>query len=62
MFATMDAGQTWSERQTLTATDAAAGDWFGRAVALYNTTLVVGANQNYGSSRGIYCLLDMSML
>lgn len=38
-----DAGGNWSETQKLTASDAAAGDLFGSAVALDGTTALVGA-------------------
>lgn len=37
-------GNSWFEKQKLTAGDAAAGDHFGRAVALDGDTSVVGAN------------------
>lgn len=36
---------SWSQQQKLTASDAAAGDGFGSAVALDGDTLVVGAHQ-----------------
>ena len=54
MYANSDAVATWSETQILTAFDAAAGDNFGRAVALYNTTLVVGAHQYYDNAKGMF--------
>ena len=36
-------GTTWTQRQKLVATDGAASDWFGRAVALSGDTALVGA-------------------
>jgi uncharacterized protein (TIGR03437 family) len=36
-------GATWTQRQKLTASDGAAGDFFGAAVALSGDTIVVGA-------------------
>ncbi|HMV99781.1 MAG TPA: FG-GAP repeat protein, partial [Acidobacteriota bacterium] len=36
-------GTTWSQRQKLTASDGAAGDWFGTSVAINGETVVVGA-------------------
>ena len=36
-------GATWTEQAKLTASDAAAGDWFGHSVALDGDTLAVGA-------------------
>jgi len=39
-------GTTWSEQQKLMASDAAAGDQFGRPVAVSGDTVVVGANGN----------------
>jgi len=47
-------GQTWDEIIKLTASDAAAGDIFGSAVALSGNTAIVGAegNDDYGSSSG----------
>jgi hypothetical protein len=36
-------GNTWGMRQKLTASDGAAGDWFGRSVAISGETIVVGA-------------------
>jgi hypothetical protein len=46
---TRDAAGTWSERQKLTASDAAGGDFFGASVAVYDGTVVVGA---YGNDDG----------
>lgn len=44
-------GTSWSEQQVLTASDAAASDWFGNAVALDadGDTLAVGAPQDTNS-------------
>jgi len=38
-------GTTWTEQLTLTASDAAASDTFGRSVAIDGDTLVVGSPQ-----------------
>jgi len=50
-------GVTWSEQAHLTASDGAAGDWFGSSVALSGDTALVGAtgdnvgaNSNQGSA------------
>jgi hypothetical protein len=44
-------GSSWAEEAKLTATDGAAGDWFGHSVALDGDTAVVGAYQAYGSDQ-----------
>ncbi len=44
-------GSTWSPQQKLTASDAAASDYFGRSVAISGETLVVGA-EGKSSYRG----------
>lgn len=36
-------GTSWSEQAKLTASDAAAGDWFGLSVALQGSTALIGA-------------------
>ena len=46
MYVTIDGGVTWMERQTLLAADGAAGDQFGWAVDVHNSTIVVGAWQD----------------
>ncbi|HNB73068.1 MAG TPA: hypothetical protein PLS70_18250 [Acidobacteriota bacterium] len=38
-------GTTWNEQQKLTASDGASFDFFGRSVAIYNETIVIGAPQ-----------------
>jgi FG-GAP repeat len=38
-----ESGGTWSQQQELTASDGAAGDWFGESVAVDHSTVVVGA-------------------
>jgi hypothetical protein len=44
-------GTTWTQQQELTASDGAAGDWFGYSVSLSGTTVVIGAPQkNVGSN------------
>ena len=42
---TTDGGATYAQVAKLTAADAAAGDWFGRSVAIDGDTVVVGANR-----------------
>ena len=42
-------GTSWSQQAELTASDAAAGDWFGNSVALSGDTALVGA---YGKTVG----------
>ena len=44
VFRTSDGGATYVEVAKLTAADAAAGDEFGRSVAIDGDTIVVGAN------------------
>ncbi len=36
-------GASWSEQEKLTASDASANDWFGRAVAVSNDTMIISA-------------------
>ncbi len=45
-------GTTWSQQAKLTASDAAGGDYFGRSVALYGNTALIGA-------RGDDCTLGL---
>jgi hypothetical protein len=47
-------GAAWSQSQTLTPADAAAGDAFGGAVALTATTALVGAARKNGSTGAVY--------
>ena len=44
IFVTYDGGYTWSEVQTLLASDGAGEDRFGGSVAVYNGVVVVGAD------------------
>ena len=44
MYCTNSNGSPWSEKQKLLASDGAASDEFGWAVAVYNCTAVVGAH------------------
>ena len=46
-------GTTWSQEAYLKASNADAGDWFGRAVAISQDTIVVGANLERGSATGV---------
>ena len=39
-------GTTWTQQAKLTASDAAAGDEFGRSVSISGDTIIVGANSN----------------
>jgi uncharacterized repeat protein (TIGR01451 family) len=43
-------GSTWTQQTKLTASDAEAGDEFGISVAIVGDTIVVGANESFGSS------------
>ena len=43
LYITHDNGITWAEKQKLVVADGAAGDEFGRWLAVYNSTIVVGA-------------------
>ena len=45
-------GGTWSEQQKLTASDGAAGDWFGVGVSLSGETAMVGARQHDVGANG----------
>lgn len=61
VYVTYDSGETWSEKQKLLAADGAGGDWFGRAVAVHNRTIVVGSrNSEIGISAG-ECMLSENM-
>jgi hypothetical protein len=56
-------GTTWTEQATLAASDAAAGDRFGLAVALSRDTALVGAylDDDAGSSSGsAYIYIDLA--
>lgn len=55
VFITYDNGVTWTHKAMLVASDGATNDWFGRSVAHYNDTIVVGANQD-NSLQGITAL------
>lgn len=44
VYATSDGSLSWSEQQVLAASDGAAGDDFGYAIALYNDMIVVGVH------------------
>lgn len=45
---------TWTEQQKLVASDGAAGDWFGYAVAASGTTLLVGAPADNATAGSAY--------
>ena len=45
----------WTEKETLTASDAAPGDHFGRAVAIQGGTVVVGSpDHGFGGAAYVY--------
>ena len=50
----MRAGQRWIQQSRLTARDGVAGDWFGHAVALSGTTVLVGAWYAHGQAGAVY--------
>src|SRR5579884_2446381 len=50
----------WSQQTKLTASDAAAGEWFGYSVALYGSTAVVGAPFRNGNLGAAYTFVDSS--
>ena len=54
VFRTTDGGATYAQVAKLTASDAAAEDWFGYSVAIAGTTVVVGAykDDDAGSESG----------
>jgi len=52
IFGATNAAESWSQTQTFTASDAAAGNHFGRAVALGGNTAVVSAFQYLGNGPG----------
>eukprot|EP01047_Picozoa_sp_COSAG01_P128819 COSAG01_NODE_58211_length_306_cov_1.062500_1_plen_45_part_01 len=45
----MRTGTSWSQQAKLTASDAAANDWFGRSVAVAGDTAVIGAYGDAGA-------------
>ena len=47
---TKDSNDAWTQTAKLTASDGAAGDWFGRSVAVNGQTVVVGAPRHDHSS------------
>jgi FG-GAP repeat len=47
-------GTTWSQQAELTASDGAAGDQFGNAVAISGSTAVIGAPYNNGATGAAY--------
>ena len=58
-----DQGTTyWALKSVLVASDAASSDFFGRSVAIWGTTIVVGAdgNDDFGSSSGSAYVFDIS--
>jgi hypothetical protein len=46
-------GQTWSQEAYLKASNAAAGDWFGWPVSIWNDKIVVGARQEDSNATGV---------
>ncbi len=47
-------GNTWTQQQKLTASDAATGDYYGVSVAIDGNTAVVGANRKSSNNGAIY--------
>ena len=47
-------GSTWSQQATLTASDAAAGAFFGTSVAIHGSTALVGAAENSSNTGAAY--------
>ncbi len=65
LFQDTSAGGDWSSRDVtkILASDGAAGDWFGRSVAIEGSTLVVGAtydDDNGSNSGSVYLYRDNS--
>ena len=58
IYFTFDGGETWSEQQTLVASDGADHQRFGKAVAVYGHTVVVGAyfDDDLGLDAGVLLL------
>jgi hypothetical protein len=54
----VNSGGIWSQRGELTASDAGDYDAFGNSVALYRSTLVVGA-PNHGSNGAAYVFVNV---
>ena len=50
---TRDAAGVWSQQAYIKASNADAGDWFGRTIALSGDTLVVGAHRETSAATGI---------
>ena len=50
---TRDASGVWSQQAYIKASNADAGDWFGRTIALSGDTLVVGAHRETSAATGI---------
>ena len=51
---TLLSGTPWVEEAKLTASDAAAGDWFGYATAISGDTLVVGSSGDNDGAGSVY--------
>ncbi len=47
-------GETWTERQKLTASDGEAGDYFGYSVSIYENLAVIGAYGDEGDTGSAY--------
>ena len=58
VFLTYDSGLTWTQQQILMASNGAANDRFGVALAVQNDTIVVGA-QRHDSDKGTLMFLHV---
>ena len=62
IFVTYDGGYTWSEVQTLLASDGAGEDRFGVSLAVYNGVVIVAAygdDNEKGANAGFIALLGL---
>jgi MYXO-CTERM domain-containing protein len=59
-----ESGTTWSQEDELSPSDGAPGDWFGTAVALSGSTVIVGASRHAvlgGTGVGVAYVYDTSV-
>ena len=54
VFRTDDGGATYAQVAKLTASDASSYDYFGRSVAIYGATVVIGAHQHERGPGSVY--------
>ena len=64
VFLVSDDGLVCSEQQTLVASNAAPGSYFGRSVAIYGNTIVVGAHgdDRHGMNAGIIIVICLQII